>query len=253
MNHFITAPSLTGLASHVSSSMPPTDRKPPASTCVPPAGLDQSICGPSTCSYMETTTSSCARIPRSVFVVDGEGGGESPEREEPPRVLHKPASLDQGLQASPATVTPPSSIEGQEPALPSWGNHEARANLRLTLSSVCDQLLTPSPLEPPAMRAWSQEPVDVQPGVPVTVASCPAPNPVDVSTLRFHRSVVLPKTSASGPLTPPAHPSNLQLVESRSRMPGSTAAPLEPTPGEYCLCDVARPGSPLLTRTHSHS
>ncbi|XP_051018736.1 WD repeat-containing protein 62 [Acomys russatus] len=237
-------PSLTGLAARVSSSVPPTDRKSPASTCVATAGLDQSVCTPTTCSYMETTTSSHARIPRSIFL----GDSEDPVTDELSRALHKPLSLGelaspgQQLQAFPTTGTHPSSIEGQEPALPSWGNHEARANLRLTLSSVCDQLLTPPPLEPPMARVWSQEPVDVQPGVSVTAASCPAPSPVDVSTLRLHRSVFLPKASASGPLTPPAHPSDLQLVESRSRrMPGSNAAPREPTP------DVARVllGSPV--------
>ncbi|KAM7339941.1 hypothetical protein ACRRTK_000556 [Alexandromys fortis] len=47
-------------------------------------------------------------------------------------------------------------------------------------------------------------------------------------------------TSASGPLTPPGHPSNLQLLETRSRLPGNTTALLEPTPGT----PSGIPGSP---------
>lgn len=167
------------------------------------------------------------------------------------RSLHKPlslgelASLDQEPQTVPTTVTLTSSLGGQEPAVPSWGNHEARASLKLSLSSVCGQLLASPPLEPPTTCVRSQEPVDVQPGMAVTVASFQAPSPVDVSTLRLHSSLFLPKTSASGPLTPPGHPSNLQLLETRSRLPGNTTALLEPTPGEYCLSTAAGYGRAL--------
>lgn len=147
-----------------------------------------------------------------------------------PRPLHKPVSPSQEPQTVPTTVALTSSVKGHEPALPAWGNHEARASLRLTLSSVCEQLLSPPPLEPPTTCVWSQEPVDVPPSMAVTVASFSAPSPVDMSTLGLDSSVFLPKTSASGPLTPPAHPNSLQLTETRSRMPGSTPAVLEPTP-----------------------
>lgn len=229
--------SLTGLASCVpSSSVPPTDRKPPTPTSVPTPVLDQSVCAPSACSYLETTTSSHAKIPRHISLGDSEG----PVTTELSRSLHKPlslgelASLGQEPQAVPTTVTLTSSLGGQEPAVPSWGNHEARASLKLSLSSVCGQLLTSPPLESPTTCVRSQEPVNVQPGMAVTVASLQTPSPVDVSTLRLHSSVLLPKTSASGPLTPPGHPNNLQLLETRSRLPGSTTALLEPIPGEYC-------------------
>lgn len=154
-----------------------------------------------------------------------------------PRSLHKPLSPGQELQAIPTTVALTSSIKDHEPAPLSWGNHEARASLKLTLSSVCEQLLSPPPQEPPITHVWSQEPVDVPPSMAVTVASFCAPSPVDMSTLGLHSSMFLPKTSASGPLTPPAH---LQLLETRSRVPGSTAALLEPTPGEYDPWGVAR-------------
>ncbi|ERE61635.1 WD repeat-containing protein 62-like isoform X1 [Cricetulus griseus] len=233
------APSLTGLAFCVSSSsVPPTDRKPPTPTSVPITGLDQSVCAPSTCSYLETTTSSHAKISRSMSLGDSEGL-VTPE---PSRSLHKPlsmgelASLGQEPQAIPTIVTLTSSIEGQDPAMPSWGNHEARASLKLPLSSVCGQLLSSPPLEPPITCVWSQDSVDVQPGVTATVASFPAPSPVDASTPRLHSSVFLPRTSASGPLIPPGHPNSLQLLETRSRVPSSTAALLEPTPD--------MPGSP---------
>lgn len=204
------------------------------------------------CSYLETTASSHAKITHSISLGDSEG----PVTDELSKELHKSVSMGelvspgQELQADPTTVTSTSSIQGQEPALPSWGNHEARANLKLTLSSVCDQLLCPPTVEPPTTHGWSQELVDVQPGVAVTVTSFPAPSPVDVSTLRLHSSIFLPKASASAPLTTPAHPSNLQLVESRSRMPGSTAAPLEPAAGEYHSWDIEPSPPPALGDTH---
>ncbi|XP_076399465.1 WD repeat-containing protein 62 isoform X3 [Peromyscus maniculatus bairdii] len=235
----LPTPSFTGLASRVpSSSVPVTDR-----TSVPTTGLDQSACALSTCSYLETT-SSHAKLSRSISLGDSEG----PVTAELSRSLHKPlsmgelASLGQEPQVIPTTVTLTSRMEGQEPAMPSWGNHEARASLKLSLSNVCGQLLSSPPMEPPTTCMWSQEPVDIQPGMAVTVASFPAPSPVDVSTLRLHSSVFLPKTSASGPLTPPGHPNNLQLLETRSRMPGSTAALLDPTPAPDTPSVI--PGSP---------
>lgn len=188
-----------------------------------------------------------AKITRSISL----GASEGPVTSEPPRSLPKPLSPGQDLQAIPTTVVLTSSIRDPEPALPSWGNHEARASLKLTLSSVCEQLLSPPPVEPPTTHVWSQEPVDVPPSMAVTVASFCAPSPVDMSTLGLHSSVFLPKASASGPLTPPAHLNSLQLLEARSRMPGSTAALLEPTPGEYCPWDVARMlACPLCCLTH---
>ncbi|XP_021089548.1 WD repeat-containing protein 62 isoform X2 [Mesocricetus auratus] len=234
------APSLAGLAPCVPpSSVPPTDRKPPTPTSAP--GLDQSVCAPSTCSYLETT-SSRAKMSRSISFGDSEGSVTA----ELSRSLHKPlsmgelASLGQEAQAIPTTVTLTSSIEGQDPAMPSWGNHEARASLKLPLPRVCGQLLSPPPLESPTTCVWSRDSGDVQPGVAVTEASFPAPSPVDASTPRLHSSVFSPRTSASGPLTPPGHPNSLQLLETRSRVPGSAAALLEPTPDMPSVT----PGSP---------
>lgn len=210
-------------------------------------GREQSTSTPSTCSYLESTTSSHAKITRSTSLGDSEG----PVTAEQPRSLYKPLSPGQELQAIPTTMALTSSIKGHEPALPSWGNHEARASLKLTLSSVCEQLLSPPPLEPPTTNVWSQEPVDIPPSMAVTVASFCAPSNVDMSTLGLHSSVFLPKTSASGSLTPPAHRNSLQLLETRPKVPGSTAALLEPTPGEYCPWDVARTlAHPLHYLTH---
>lgn len=232
----LTAPPLTGLSSCVLPSLvPPTDRKPLTPTSVLTTGREQSISAPSSCSYLESSSSSHAKITHSVSLGDCEG----PVTAELSRSLHKPLSPGQELQAIPTTVALTSSVKGHEPALPSWGNHEARANLKLTLSGVCEQLLSPPPLEPPTTHVWPQEPVDVPPSVTVPVASFCAPSPVDMSTLGLHSSGFLPKTSASGPLTPPAHVNSLQLLETRSRMPGSTTALLEPTPGEYCPWDAA--------------
>ena len=220
----LLVPPLSGLTSCVPpSSVPPTDRKPPTPTSVLTTGREQSISAPSSCSYLESTTSSHAKTTRSISLGDSEG----PVTAELPQSLHKPLSPGQELQAIPTTVALTSSIKDHEPAPLSWGNHEARASLKLTLSSVCEQLLSPPPQEPPITHVWSQEPVDVPPSMAVTVASFCAPSPVDMSTLGLHSSMFLPKTSASGPLTPPAH---LQLLETRSRVPGSTAALLEPTP-----------------------
>ncbi|XP_029416955.1 WD repeat-containing protein 62 isoform X2 [Nannospalax galili] len=226
-------PSFTGLASHIpSSSVPPADRKPPTSTSVPALGLDQGVCTPSTCSYLDTTTSSRAKMSRSNSL----GDSESPVTAELSRPLHRPssmgelASLSQDLKAIPATVTPASSSEGQEPTLPSWGNHEARASLKLTLSSVCDQLLSPPPLEPPTTCIWSQEPLDTQLGMADTAARFPVPSPVDMSTLRLHSSTFLPKALVFRPLAPSAHHNSPQLPESRPGVPGSTTSLLEPSP-----------------------
>lgn len=185
---------------------------------------------------------------RSISLGDSEGSVTA----ELPRSLHKLLSPEQELQAIPTTVALTSSIKGHEPALPSWGNHEARASLRLTLASVCEQLLSPPPLEPPTTRVWSQEPADGPPSVAVTVASFCAPSPVDMSTLGLHGSVFLPKTSASGPLTPPAHLHSLQLPENRSRMPSGTAALLEPVPGEYRPGDMARTLAPPPPQVDTH-
>ncbi|XP_038196347.1 WD repeat-containing protein 62 isoform X2 [Arvicola amphibius] len=149
--------------------------KPPTPTSVPTPVLDQSVCAPSACSYLETTTSSHAKIPRRISL----GDSEDPVAAELSRSLHKPlslgelASLDQEPQAVPTTVTLTSSLGGQEPPVPSWGNHEARASLKLSLSSVCGQLLTSPPLEPPTTCVRSQEPVDVQPGTPSGIPGSP--------------------------------------------------------------------------------
>nr|XP_020023768.1 WD repeat-containing protein 62 isoform X2 [Castor canadensis] len=213
-----------------SSSVPPTNRKPstPTSVSTPGShlGLAQSVCVPSTCSYMETTASSRAKISL--------GDSKDPVMAELTRPLHRPssmgelASLNQELTTK---ATSSSGSEGQESVLPSWGNHEARANLRLTLSSICDRLLSPSPLEPTTTCVWPEEPGDTRPGASVTAASLLAPSPVDVSTLRLHSSAFLPKLPTPEPLTPPAHPNSPQLPEARLGVPDSTASLLEPSPG----------------------
>uniref|UniRef100_A0A2K6EIX6 WD repeat domain 62 n=1 Tax=Propithecus coquereli TaxID=379532 RepID=A0A2K6EIX6_PROCO len=224
-------PCLAELAPCVpSSSVPPTDRKPPTPTSAPSPGLAQRIHVPSTCSHMEATASSRAKISRSISLGDSQG----PVTAELARPLRRPssmgelASLGQELQAITTTATPSSGSEGQEPAVHSWGNHDARASLRLTLSSVCDRLLLP------------QEPVDSQPGVTVTTASFRAPSPVDVSTPRLHSSAFLPRLPAYEPLDPPARPNSPQLPEARPGVPGSTVSLLEHAPDASSL----RWGSP---------
>ncbi|KAM4801074.1 WD repeat-containing protein 62 isoform 1-T1 [Urocitellus parryii] len=226
------SPCLPGLVPCVpASSVPTTDRK-PTPTSIPAPSLAQGVF-PSPCSYMKTTASSHARISRSISL----GDSESPVVAELTRPLHRPssmgelASLGQELKAMTTRVIPSSDNEGQEPVLPSWGNHEARASLRLTLSSVYDRLLLPPPpLEPPTTCVWSQEFTGTQPGVAGITGSFLAPSPVDVSTMRLHNSVFLPKLPAPEPLTPPAHPNSPQLAGTRPGAIGGTTSLLEPTP-----------------------
>nr|AAC27979.1 R34001_1 [Homo sapiens] len=228
----VTAPCLTSLASCVpASSVLPTDRNLPTPTSAPTPGLAQGVHAPSTCSYMEATASSRARISRSISLGDSEGPIVAtlaqPLRR--PSSVGELASLGQELQAITTATTPSLDSEGQEPALRSWGNHEARANLRLTLSSACDGLLQP--------------PVDTQPGVTVPAVSFPAPSPVEESALRLHGSAFRPSLPAPESPGLPAHPSNPQLPEARPGIPGGTASLLEPTSGWGTSCTGCRPPS----------
>ncbi|XP_021562436.1 WD repeat-containing protein 62 [Carlito syrichta] len=233
--------SFTGLVPCTpSSSVLPTDRKPPVPTSVPARGLAQGVHAPSTCSYMEATAGSCAQMSRSISF----GDSEDPVVAELATPLHRPsslgelASLAQELQAVTTTATSNLNGEGQKPAWHSCGNHEARANLRLSLSSVCDGLLLPSPpLEPPIMGAWSQEPMDSQPRVTVTAASFPIPSPVDVCP---------PRLPGPEPPDSPAHANSLQPLEAGPGVPGRTASLPEPTPEALGLTQ----GSPAHWSRH---
>uniref|UniRef100_G1TFY4 WD repeat domain 62 n=1 Tax=Oryctolagus cuniculus TaxID=9986 RepID=G1TFY4_RABIT len=215
-----------------SSPVPPTDRKPPTPTSVPPPGLAPGVHTPSTCSYMEATASFRAKMSRSISLEDGEGSVVA----ELARALRRPssvgelASLGQELHPITATATPSSGSESQGPTLPSRGNHEARANLRLTLPSVCDRLLlSPPPLESPTC-VWSQEPTEAQPCV-----MAPAPGPMDNNVPRPHHSAFLTRLPAPEPLNSPAHPNSPQFPEARPGVPSCTASFLEPTPGALSL------------------
>ncbi|KAJ8791453.1 hypothetical protein J1605_004258 [Eschrichtius robustus] len=227
-------PCLTGLAPCIlPSSVPPTDKKPLTPAALPTPGLAQGVHTPAARSCMEATASSCAKIPRSISVEDSEG----PVLAEPARPLCRSsslgelASLGQELQVIATTVTPSSDSEGQEAALPSRGNHEARASLKLTLSSICDRLVLPPPqLEPPTTCVWSQEPVATQPNVTVTTASFLAPSPVDGSAPRLHNATFLPRFLAPESLNTPARPNSPPLPEARPGVPGSITSLLEPTP-----------------------
>ncbi|XP_059985649.1 WD repeat-containing protein 62 isoform X6 [Lagenorhynchus albirostris] len=227
-------PCLTGLAPCIlPSSVLPTEKKPPTPTALPTPGLAQGFHTPATRSCMEATASSCARIPHSISIEDSEG----PVLAELARPLCRSsslgelASLGQELQVITTTVTPSSDSEGQEAALPSRGNHEARASLKLTLPSICDKLVLPPPqLEPPTTCVWSQEPVAIQPNVMVTTASFLAPSPVDGSAPRLHNATFLPRFLATESLNTPSHPNSPPLPEARPGVPGSITSLLEPTP-----------------------
>ncbi|XP_030730422.2 WD repeat-containing protein 62 isoform X3 [Globicephala melas] len=227
-------PCLTGLAPCIlPSSVLPTDKKPPTPTALPTPGLAQGFHTPAARSCMEATASSCARIPHSISIEDSEG----PVLAELARPLCRSsslgelASLGQELQVITTTVTPSSDSEGQEAALPSRGNHEARASLKLTLPSICDRLVLPPPqLEPPTTCVWSQEPVAIQPNVMVTTASFLAPSPVDGSAPRLHNATFLPRFLATESLNTPSHPNSPPLPEARPGVPGSITSLLEPSP-----------------------
>ncbi|XP_057389251.1 WD repeat-containing protein 62 isoform X2 [Balaenoptera acutorostrata] len=211
----------------------PLNKKPPTPAALPTPGLAQGVHTPAARSCVEATASSCAKIPRSISVEDSEG----PVLAEPARPLCRSsslgelASLGQELQVITTTVTPSSDSEGQEAALPSRGNHEARASLKLTLSSICDRPVLPPPqLEPPSTCVWSQEPVATQPNVMVTTASFLAPSPVDGSAPRLHNATFLPRFLAPESLNTPARPNSPPLPEARPGVPGSITSLLEPTP-----------------------
>uniref|UniRef100_A0A8D1LTV7 WD repeat-containing protein 62 n=1 Tax=Sus scrofa TaxID=9823 RepID=A0A8D1LTV7_PIG len=225
---------LTGLAPCVSSSsVPPTDKTPPTPTALPTPGLAQGVHTPATSSYVEATAGSRAKMSRSISLEDSKGPVLAELARPPcrPSSLGELSSLGQELRAITTTVTPSSDSEGQEPALPSRGNHEARASLKLTLSSICDRLLLPPPqLEPSAMCVWSQEPVAIQPNVMVTTASFSAPSPVNVSASRLHNSTFLPRFLAPEPLNTSAHPNSPPLPEARPGVPGNITSLLESAP-----------------------
>lgn len=186
---------------------------------------------------MEAAASAHAKMSHSISLEDS----EDPVLAELTRSLHRPlsmgelASLGQELQAITTPSAPSSDSEGHEPALPSRGNHEARASLRLTLSSIYDRLLLPQEPreaeEPPNTGVWSQEPVATQPDVTVT-ASFPALSPMGVSSLSLHSSTLLPKLPPE-PINASAHPDSLPLLEHKPGVPGSITPLQEHTPGEY--------------------
>uniref|UniRef100_A0A8C3VWC9 WD repeat-containing protein 62 n=1 Tax=Catagonus wagneri TaxID=51154 RepID=A0A8C3VWC9_9CETA len=204
-------PCLTGLVPYVSSSS------------VPPTGLStpdpaQGVHTLTTHSYVEATAGSQAKMSRSISLEDNKGPVLAELARPPcrPSSLGELSSLGQELQAVTTAVTPSSDSEGQEPAMPSRGNHEARASLKLTLSSICDRVLLP--------------PVATQPNVLVTTASFSAPSPVDVSASRLQNSTFLPKFLAPEPLNSLAQPNSPPLSETRPGVPGSIASFLEPAP-----------------------
>lgn len=194
-------------------------------TALPTPGLTQGVHSPSSHSYMAAAASSRAKMSRSISLEDNEG----PVLAELARPLPRPSSvgelvsLGQELQAIPTAAAPGSNSEGREPALLSLGgNHEARASLKLTLSSICDRLL----LSPPPLN-----PVATQPSI--TKATFPVPSPVDASSLGLHSSTFLPRLLVLESPNTPAHPNSTSLPETRPGVPGNVTSLLEPAPGEY--------------------
>ncbi|XP_031818958.1 WD repeat-containing protein 62 isoform X3 [Sarcophilus harrisii] len=116
-------------------------------------------------SYLESTTSSRAKMSRSVSL----GENLTPTLTEPPRPpngLRRPLSMGElsmlGQDGQPSPAREPSAPE-RGPDLPLWGNHEARASLRLDLPNVCDPLRMP-PRSPPPAPAPAPRPPEVGPG-----------------------------------------------------------------------------------------
>nr|XP_055166602.1 WD repeat-containing protein 62 isoform X2 [Nyctereutes procyonoides] len=239
---FPLTPCLSGLAPCAPSSVLPADGKPLTPTALPTPGLTQGVHSPSSRSYMAAAASSRAKMSRSISLEDSEG----PVLAELARPLPRPSSvgelvsLGQELQAIPTTVAPGSNSEGREPALLSLGgNHEARASLKLTLSSICDRLLLP----PPPL-----DPVATQPSV--TTATFPVPSPVDASSLGLHSSTFLPRLLVPESPNTPAHPNSTSLPETRPGVPGSVTSLLEPAPDALSLVQGSpghweEPGGPL--------
>ncbi|XP_036602391.1 WD repeat-containing protein 62 [Trichosurus vulpecula] len=103
------------------------------------------------CSYVEATESSRAKMSRSVSL----GEKLTPTLAESCQSLglRRPLSMGElsavGHDGLPNSTSELSIREGGQ-GLPLWGNHEARASLRLDLPNVCDQLLKTPQSPPPA-------------------------------------------------------------------------------------------------------
>ncbi|XP_075392712.1 WD repeat-containing protein 62 isoform X2 [Tenrec ecaudatus] len=190
------------------SSVLPTDKKPLSPSSVPTPVLAQGVCVPCTHSYLEATASCPAKMSHSPSL-----------REQPsPPSTGELASLGHELQGLTTTVAPSAGSECQEH---SWGNHEARASLRLTLSSsICDRFLLPSPpLE-----------TSTPPCAAAPAASVLPPSPVNMCALRLQDASFLPRIPAPEPLDLPPHPSSSQLPETRPGIPGTPASLPESAP-----------------------
>lgn len=216
------------------------ERKPLAFEAVPACSVARTVHTPSTCSSMEATASFCVKMSHST----------SPEDREAP-VLPElaprgPSSLEELLPHSqeyqpPATVAPDS--DSVSPERPRQGNHEARASLKLTLPSICDRLLLPSPpLEPRPTCAWTSQPVDTQPNVTDTAVRFSASSSMDGRT---PNSPILSRLLPPEPLNSPVCPSTTLHSEARPGASGSSPS-LEPTPGEYHPSDETGFPEPTL-------
>ncbi|XP_072464504.1 WD repeat-containing protein 62 isoform X2 [Notamacropus eugenii] len=119
-------------------------------------------------SYVEAAMSSRAKMSRSVSL----GENFTPTLAEPPQSLDglkRPLSMGElstvGQDGLPSSTSELNSRERGQ-GLPLWGNHEARASLRLDLPNVCDHLLmtprspppapAPGPPETGLKRGWVQ-------------------------------------------------------------------------------------------------
>ncbi|XP_055992552.1 WD repeat-containing protein 62 isoform X2 [Sorex fumeus] len=225
-------PSLLGPAPRIPSSVPPGDRKPLAPTAVPTPGMAQSVHTPCTCSPTEATASSCTKMSHSTSLEDREAPA-LPELAGSLRVPLPSGELAPHIQEHrlPATVAPDSDSKGPELPQRSWGNHEARASLKLTLPGICDRLLLPSPpLEPHPTCVRSPEPMDIQPNVTVMAARLPGSSPVDGSTPRLPNTTFLPKRLDPESLKSRTCPSSPVPPEARPGVLGSLTS-LEPSPG----------------------
>ncbi|XP_020832587.1 LOW QUALITY PROTEIN: WD repeat-containing protein 62 [Phascolarctos cinereus] len=144
-----------------------------------PSALAQGSRELPTRSCVEAARNSRAKMSRSVSL----GENLTPALGKYPQSLYglrKPLSMEElstvGQDGLPGSTSELNSKEGGQ-GLPLWGNHEARASLRLDLPNVCDQLLMPPRSSPPTPacklpetgleRGWTQ-------GSLATVETAPA-------------------------------------------------------------------------------
>uniref|UniRef100_F6UN22 WD repeat domain 62 n=1 Tax=Monodelphis domestica TaxID=13616 RepID=F6UN22_MONDO len=189
-------------------------------------------------SYAEATMSSRAKMSRSVSL------GENVV----PALygLKRPLSMGElstlGRDGLPSRTRELNSLEGNQNQ-PPWGNHEARAGLRLDLTNVSDQFLLPlaptvipGPPETGLGRGWTKGSIATVEAVPAEFLA--SDTPTEMKAPGLYEPDFLQRLS--GPEPPArAHTESPAAMESRGpRCIGSEAPLLDPPPAQLGMSSV---------------